>query len=238
MIKNLRRFSFVDRLRRLQRVWKYQIVSEVSRYWQENRILNANPEFSLLLGAYRQIYADSAAANLVSWLERKDSFRQDVDDLTYGETPFTTWLALIPLMQLQPHEKFAELGCGTGILSLYLSFCQGVSATGVDTIETFITNANQLAMQFQLPAEFRTLSVLDLDLNEFQVMYCVATCFSEATRKALALKMADCKPGTRILVVTHEMEHPRLQKQTELKLPFTWGRDTVYLYEIQADLEV
>lgn len=235
MIEKLWRLVLVERLRRLQRVWKYQIVSELVRYWQENRILNANPKFSVLLNAYRKIYADSAAANLVSWLERQESFRQNVDDLTYGETPFTTWLQLIPLLQLQPHEKFAELGCGTGILSLYLSFSQGVSVTGVDTIEKFIAHANQLAMQFQLPAEFRAISVLDLDLSEFQVMYCVATCFSEATRNALALKMAECRPGTRILVVTHEMENPRLQKQAELKLRFTWGRDTVYLYEIQAE---
>ncbi len=231
----LRRFGFVERLGRLQRIWKYQIVADLHRYWQENRILNANPEFSGLLGAYRNIYADSAAANLVSWLERQDSFRQNVDDLTYGETPFTTWLQLVSLMQLQPHENFAELGCGTGILSLYLSFCLGIHVTGVDTIETFISNANHLAMQFQLPAEFRAISVLDLDLSAFQVMYCVATCFSETTRQALSEKMSECRPGTRILVVTHELEHPRLQKQTELTLPFAWGRDTVYLYVAQPE---
>lgn len=235
MIEKLRRLVFFERFGRLQRIWKYQIVADLHRYWQENRILTANPEFSVLLEAYRKIYADSAAANLVSWLERQDSFRQNVDDLTYGETPFTTWLQLIPFMQLQPHDTFAELGCGTGILSLYLSFCQGIHVTGVDTIEKFISNANQLALQFQLPAEFRAVSVLELDMSPFQVMYCVATCFSEATRQALSEKMSECRPGTRILVVTHELEHPRLQKQAALKLPFAWGRDTVYVYEAQAE---
>jgi SAM-dependent methyltransferase len=236
LIERLGRLGLIERLGRLKRLWKYQIAAELYRYWQENRILNANPNFSTLLSAYRKIYADSAAANLVSWLERQESFRQNIDDLTYGETPFTTWLKLIPLMQLQPHEKFVELGCGTGILSLYLSFSQGVSVTGVDSIEKFILNANQLAMQFQLPAEFRAVSVLDLDLGEFQVMYCVATCFNEETRTALTDKMGECLPGTRILVVTHELEHPRLKKQSEWSLPFSWGRDTVYLYVAQPEI--
>ncbi len=235
LIEKLQRLGFVERLRRIKWIWKYQIVAEMHRHWQENRILNASPDFSALLSAYRKIYADSAAANLVSWLERQESFRQNMDDLTYGETPFTTWLKLIPLMQLMPHDKFVELGCGTGILSLYLSLSQGISVTGVDSIEKFVTNANQLAMQFQLPAEFRAVSVLDLDLGEFQVMYCVATCFSEATRTALTEKMGECVSGTRILVVTHELEHPRLQKQAEWSLPFAWGRDTVYLYVAQPE---
>lgn len=214
----------------LKRYLKYTLLADLQRYWQENRILNASPEFAPLLSAYRQIYADSAAANLVSWVERQASFRQEIEDLTYGETPFTTWLKIIPLMQLKPGLRFVELGCGTGILSLYLGFCSKLAVTGVDIIEPFISNANQLAGQFDLPAEFRAMSVLELDLNEFDVLYWVATCFGEANREALTEKMASCKAGTRILVVTHELEHPHLEKQTEVSFPFAWGRDTVYVY--------
>lgn len=232
-IEHFQRIALIKRFQRLGRLWKYTVIADLQRYWQENRLLNASPEFEPFLKAYRQIYADSAAANLVSWVERQESFRQDIDDLTYGETPFTTWLKLIPLMQLRPGERFAELGCGTGILSLYLSFQTGVNVTGVDTIEKFISNANQLAGQFQLTAEFRALSVLDLDLSAFDVLYCVATCFSESTRAALGEKLSrECRSGTRILVVTHEWEDPRLVKEAEVKLRFAWGKDRVYVYSV------
>jgi SAM-dependent methyltransferase len=216
---------------RFKRACQQNLYDPLKQRWDQSRLLKASPGFAPLLQAYRAIYPDSAHANLVSWLERKDTFRHEQEGLTYGETPFSTWLTLLKLMRPQAGESFAELGCGTGILSLYLAYRFGNRVTGVDTIERFVQNASQLAHDFELPADFRCLSVLDLDLRPFRLLYCVATCFSEETRNALAEKLAECEVGTRIWVVTHEFESPKLKVEASYRLHFAWGWDRVYLVE-------
>jgi len=192
--------------------------------------LQTSPDFKQVLNAYQEIYPDSAAANLVSWLERQDTRCLEEEDLTYGETPWRTWLKIIPLLQLKAGDRFVDLGCGTGILALYLAYQENIQVTGIDQIQRFIANARLLAEKFNLQAEFREGSVLELDLSEFNAVYCVCTCFSESCRQNLLQNLAKTQVGTRILSVTHGLDSPDLELVNTYSFSFAWGKDSVYVY--------
>lgn len=211
--------------------FKHNVLMPLQESWQMSKVIYRYPQMEAIVKAYQKIYPYSGSAATLSVNERESKGIDD-DTLTYGETRWTTFLEILDTLQLKPEDRFVDLGCGPGFLSLLVSQGYGVPATGVDLIEGFVTNAQKLVADLQLQnIEFIHRNFFELDFRPYSVFYATCTCFPEAVLKDLSLKFRDQKPGSRLVTVTFGLEAPWLRTVKVLNCKYSWGQDSVYITE-------
>ena len=149
--------------------------------------------------------------------------------LTYGETPLSTFQQILSWISPFPPCKFAEMGCGTGRLSLMLSKSYQISCVGVDLVQSFVDNANQIARQQNVDCSFVCADILTLDWSTFDLVYITSTTYSSDLLAAVWDKCATLPVGAKVITLTHAPPKERLTLLKMDVLPFSWGVATVYL---------
>lgn len=210
---------------------KHQLISPLQESWQTSQVCKKYPQMQEIIEAFRKIYPYPGATTTIS-LQERETRGIDDDQLTYGETRWTTFLSLIPEMKLKPDSHFIDLGCGAGFLCLLISQGLQVQATGVDMIQGFIDNANQLVKQLELEQiRFQQANFFELEWLPFDCFYTTATCFPDETLDALSEKLIQARSGARILSVTSPIEGHHIRQIKQIRAKYDWGMDWVYVAE-------
>lgn len=191
-------------------------------------------------------------AKISSIAYRKLRFIKD-KEFIYGEVNFLSFHHIIEKAKPQPQDIFYDLGSGTGKAVFTAAFFFDFSKSfGVELLPPLYTKSNQtlnkatlMFENFTSDAETRYFkkvatiqfindSFLDYDFSDASIIYVAATCFSEPIWKSLVNKMANLKPGSRIIVATKNILHENFElvyKGIEL---MSWGLCPVTIYEIKS----
>ena len=161
---------------------------------------------------------------------RKAAGRSGDSEMVYGTTPAQTVLDLLDFGQARPDDVFYDLGCGLGMPTVVAAhFCR--KAIGIEILPEVAEKAREVAQGLQLAnAEFQLTDFKSADFGEGTLIYCYSTCLRPQSRLEVAQGVARTKPGTRVLTVTHDLEHPELEKKASRELSWEGSRRTVYLH--------
>ena len=159
---------------------------------------------------------------------------QDLSELVYGETPISSFQKIIKDLPLSENDRFVDLGCGKGMLALYMAQVQGIPATGIDIIPTFIKKATQLANRYRIhKAEFKKAPILEADLTKVTIVYLAWTCLTHETRTQLIEKLATELPdGAIVITTTYPLQDPRFTKMGSQTVQFSWSPGTVFMAKL------
>lgn len=210
---------------------------------QKKQVLAAYPQLRPVMEAFERRYIRvEYGAHDLSLMERIQRKIAQDERYIYGATPWVALLRLSQEIEIRPDEVFVELGCGTGHFCFFMQQVFGVQAIGIEALNTFVLNAKEMMQELSEPPSslhFEGLQFLNLDFMHFNfsrasLFYAAWTCFPEAVRAAILEKFfRECKPGTRLLVLTHALDDPRLELKHAFETFFSWGRDVVRLYELK-----
>lgn len=208
---------------------------------QKKQVLALYPQLRPLMEAFEKRYIRvQYGAHDISLMERIHRKIAEDERYIYGATPWLALLRLTENLELGPEEVFVELGCGTGHFCFFMQQVFGVQAIGLEALNTFVMNAKEIMAELAAPPhelQFEGLQFLNLDFLHFNfsrgtLFYAAWTCFPVPLREAILEKFfKECKPGTRLLVLTHRLEDPRLELLREVETFFSWGRDVARLYQ-------
>jgi len=210
---------------------KHQMISPLQDAWQGTQVCRKYPQMQPVVDSFRQQYPYPGASTTIS-LQEREAKGIDDDELTYGETRWTTFLKLIPEMNLTPQSHFIDLGCGAGFLCFLISQGLQIKATGVDLIQGFIDNANHIVNELSLQQiRFQQANMFDLEFLPFTCFYATATCFPDETLDLLSEKLMTAPSGARILTVTSPVEGHHIRQIKQIRAKYDWGMDRVFIAE-------
>jgi len=164
--------------------------------------------------------------------EESAGLKKEADDqeFTYGEA---TWLAIAKIMKEispKPGAIFYDLGSGTGRVCFFVNVFYALEAHGIELLPTFVENAKKISQKYQLKnIYFEQKNWLDLDFSTADIVYIAGTCLSDDTLQKLKEKLKLLKNGSFLISVSNELKAEYLKTEKMLKLPFSWGRASVYL---------
>lgn len=154
---------------------------------------------------------------------RSQATHPGVKPLSYGETPLELVPEILDWAELNGSGSFTDLGCGCGAVVLTAA-ARARRALGVDLIPAAVEFGRRAAHDLGFEnVEFREEDLLRTDLSSFDVVYCCATAISEWLAAGLSRCLPECRPGARVITVTHALESDRVKKVEEKTLRFSWG---------------
>ena len=178
--------------------------------------------------AYRQIRYQSLLVDEARTAEG----RADDPELTYGTTDPRLARKLLGLVKAGPEDVFYDLGCGLGVpVMVAATICK--RATGIDVLNPLVERARGVAEELGLSnAKFLEGDLRTADLSDGTIFYSYCTCLLSATRDAMARQISRAEPGSRIVTVTHALDHPMIELVRKLSL--SWGAvpHTVYVQKL------
>jgi len=150
---------------------------------------------------------------------------------TYGETPLRALESIFDIVEPLPGERFLELGCGTGRLSLAASLVYRLHAVGIEAIPTFVRRASLLArwMGIDHAASFRHGDLFQSDWSDADIIYLTATTFTVGRLKSIDEKIDEMKEGAWLCCLTHRPSHSDLLLRHTLVVDCSWGPATVFI---------
>lgn len=212
--------------------------------YQKKQVLARYPQLQPIMEAFeRQYIRVPYGAHDLSLMERLQRNLAHDQRYIYGATPWVVLLKLTEGLEFAEDDVFVELGCGTGHFCFFMQQVYGIEAIGLEVLNIFTLKAQQIMQELSQPPtclNFEGLQFLNLDFLHFNFsrgsfFYAAWTCFPEALRTALLAKFfRECRPGTRLLVVTHALDDPRLELLRESSGLFSWGRDIARLYRLKS----
>lgn len=161
---------------------------------------------------------------------RKAAGRPGDPELTYGTTSPALAVELLALAGAGQDDVFYDLGCGLGVPTLVAAvICR--RAVGIEILPELIETGRSIAAALGLTnASFQVADLKTADLSDATVVYSYSTCLGPRTREQLAVRAALTRPGTRILTVTHPLEHEALELRSTQELSWEGSARTVYLH--------
>jgi SAM-dependent methyltransferase len=151
-------------------------------------------------------------------------------EMVYGTTPGEATLELLDFAGAGPDDVFYDLGCGLGVPTIVAALvCK--RSTGIELLPEIAKQAQAVAEALKLGnAKFLVGDLKSADVSDGTILYCYSTCLREESRVALGERVALCKPGTRILTVTHGLENAALELKERRELGWEGRTRSVYLY--------
>lgn len=152
----------------------------------------------------------------------------------YGETPLTTFDAIMRKVNLKKEDCLYELGSGRGRNCFWANVVIGCKTVGIEFVPQFVEKANKVKEQFGLKdLEFRQEDMLQTQLKEATVVYLYGTCLGDDEITKLAENCAKVPAGTKIITVSYPLEDYLKDDLFEVmhRFPaeFTWGEADVYV---------
>lgn len=166
---------------------------------------------------------------MVSRLARKRVDLPDVD-LIYGETPPLTAYQLLSDFGVDQADHVVELGGGSSVFSLVAVCAFGCRATVLEVVPGFVSKTREVAGQLGLERlTVRQQDFLQGELPEGTLYYLTGTTFSEESWRKLQRQMAGAPQGTRAVSLSVPLDSKAWKIESESKLPYSWGENTVYV---------
>lgn len=163
---------------------------------------------------------------------------QGAEDLyAYGETPLTTWDAIVRKAGLKPSDTLFELGCGRGRCCFWAEAFIGCRVIGIDFVPEFIAKANAVVEERGLKRiEFREEDFLKSNLKDATVVYLYGSCYDTPFLNQLSQKLAQLPRGTLIISVSYPLTDYASSRSFEVMhrftAPFTWGEGDVFIQRV------
>lgn len=212
---------------------------------EKRRVLKRYPALRPVMEAFERHYIRvEYGAHDRSLMERIQRQLTEDDAYVYGSTPWTAFLQIADVLDVQPTDVFIEPGCGTGHLCFLMNQVYGIRAQGIEVIANFVTTANAIRTELSGPPhglqldqlKFYNLDFFSCDLSRGTLFYVAGTCFPEDYRQRLLDKIvAEAPPGARLITLTHPLEDARFQLQHRVDTLFSWGRDKALIYRIHPE---
>ncbi|HEY4000580.1 MAG TPA: class I SAM-dependent methyltransferase [Candidatus Xenobia bacterium] len=162
------------------------------------------------------------------WLREAHHQAQPMAQLSFGETPVPCFLHMMRQIGATPDDLMVDLGCGRGLHLLAAVRVFGLRARGVDLLPGFISRGRTLA--HGAAVEFVQGDIESADLTGATIVYIASTAFEPQVRAALAHRLLQLPPGTRIVTHDWALTGPRLLE--ERRYPLSWGWVDVRFYAL------
>ncbi len=197
--------------------------------WRERRRLGGEFWYRRLVFARSAAYVGVNPFRMV----RRQGSRLALaeEDLTYGETPILTAYQLLARVGCGPQDRICDLGCGRGAYNFVGALAFGASGYGSDVIEGFIRRNRALAKSLSLEEQLE-FEVGDIREGELPpaTIYCLApTTYSEQSWREISRRLTQAEDGTRAICLSRELPALAWRLDEELKMPFSWGENRVFL---------
>ncbi len=180
-----------------------------------------------------QIYAEYrkiAYPYLLVDASRRGAGRDGDTEAVYGTTPAPTVLQLLEFGGATADDVFYDLGCGLGVPTIVAAhFCK--RSIGIEFLPEVAEKAREVARGLNIDnAVFELNDYKSADVSLGTLIYCYSTCMRAQSRVEVAESVSRARPGTRILTVTHNFEHPELEMKEKRELSWEGSSHTVYLH--------
>ena len=161
---------------------------------------------------------------------RRAAGREGDPEMVYGTTPASAVLQLLEFATATSEDIFYDLGCGLGVPTVVAAhFCK--RSIGIEILPEVAQRAREVAEGLQLAnATFEVTDFKRADLSEGTFIYCYSTCLAAQSRAELAEGISKTRAGTRVLTVTHNLEHASLEMKESREMNWEGSRRTVYLH--------
>jgi SAM-dependent methyltransferase len=186
----------------------------------------------------------SVPAYEIAQSEKKRTGKLDAST-TYGEIVPQAFYEVVSAVTPREGEVFYDLGSGTGkatlLAALAFPFRRSV---GIELLPGLGDAARQVLGQFdaevrpQLPADHQQRQIefidgdfLQADLSEADVVFAHGTCYPHEVIHGLATKLAELRPGARVVFVGHTFDTPELGFLRMMKMRTDWGSALAALYQ-------
>lgn len=151
-------------------------------------------------------------------------------DLVFGETPYITAFDLLTELGVDQADHVVECGGGTSIFSLVAAAAFGCRATVLEIVPGFVKKTREIVSKMGLErVKVRQSDILKDPLPEGTVYYLTGTTFSDASWATLQRQMAQAPEGSKAISLSVELDSKAWRLDKTLKMPFSWGENTVYL---------
>lgn len=211
---------------------------------QRKAVLKAHPELEPLMDLYAQKYIQVEYSahdqSLMERIHRKIAYE---DQYIYGSTPWKVFMTIAERLDISPKDVFVELGCGTGHLCFYMNKVHGIKSVGIEALAHFVAIAKEMKKSLEEPPHhwdlkqlyFYNLDFLTFDISQGSLFYMAGTCFPDDFRDKIIQKMKrDAPHDSRLITLTHAIVDPQFLELDQFEAIFSWGRDKVFIYKIQA----
>ncbi len=208
---------------------------------EKTAILSRYPKLQPIMEAFERHYIRvEYGAHDRSLMERIERKLTTHDEFVYGTTPWRSFLKVADSLEIKPDDFFIEPGCGTGHLCFLMNQAYGIRAQGIEVMANFITTANQIRKDLSEQGfdfnnlHFYNLDFFSSDFSRGTIFYIAGTCFPDDYLTRLIHKIAkEAKPGSTVITLTHELNHPAYVLSHQVEAFFSWGRDKALVYTLQ-----
>ena len=146
---------------------------------------------------------------------------------SYGETPLTSFHAILSAIGTTAQDRFVDLGSGRGRIVLFVNTVWNLPSHGIEEIPFFIQQANSIGLSC-----FSIQNMLDANLQNATIIYFYALCLEDEILYMMAKKLSALASSTRIITVSFPLQdiYDSFDIQKTLhSIVFPWGKTTVYI---------
>lgn len=192
---------------------------------------------------FDRLYADIPAYDIAQ-SEKKRLGKQDAST-TYGEILPQAFHEVLSAVTPREGEVFFDLGSGTGKATLLAALTFPFSrSVGIELLPGLGDAARQVLRRFdtevrpQLEPEYQQRKIeyidgdfLQYDLSQADVVFAHGTCYPHELIGQLGDKLAELRPGARVVLVGHTFNTPELKFLRMMLMRADWGSALAALYE-------
>jgi len=150
---------------------------------------------------------------------------------SYGETPLTTLEKIVQSFDIQPTNKWLDLGSGRGRGCFWISEFWECQARGIEWVPVFISKASWIAKHVSSKrVVFQNSSLQEADFSWPDVVYLSGTCMSLEEIEALFIPMQSLSKGAKVITISEPLNHPSYKLIKSIPVHFIWGRTQAYLH--------
>lgn len=192
---------------------------------------------------FDRLYAQIPAYEIAK-SEKKRMGREDAST-TYGEIVPQAFHEVLSAVSPREGEVFYDLGSGTGKATLLAALTFPFSrSVGIELLPGLGDAARQVLTQFdaevrpQLPPEYQQRKIefidgdfLEADLSQADIVFAHGTCYPHHLIGQLGAKLAELKPGARVVLAGHTFDTPELGFVRMMMMRADWGTSLAALYQ-------
>lgn len=208
---------------------------------EKSAVLKQYPQLKPVMSAFERHYIRvEYGAHDRSLMERLQRQISDRDEYVYGTTTWRAFLKIASALNVSLDDVFIEPGAGTGHLCFFMNQVYGIKAIGIEAIANFVQTAKTIKTELASEApeldfsklQFYNLDFFTADFGQGTIFYIAGTCFPLDYRDRLVDKIyRESRPQTRLITLTHALEHPGFEQVAQVDAFFSWGRDKALIYQ-------
>lgn len=154
-------------------------------------------------------------------------------NLTYGETPWISIYKILKEIEIKQNDIFYDLGSGNGRVVFFVNIYFKIKSIGIELIPTFVKYSREIAEELNLKNVFFIEdNWLEQDISNGTIFFITGTCYDDFILfKSQEKIKKELKKGSIIISLSNPLYCESLKLLNTKKLPFSWGKSTVYIYE-------